>query len=232
MLLAVDTGSVVVAVALIGFITAMMLTAMKKYDLDGVLKIWSGLGTLVGLMTGSMATYFFAAEEQERIVAQAAVTQSALQTAHETELAAKQDVIDSATALVESKDGIISETKMALAAKDETIESLKTAQGSMAFASLFADGGRGGPKMVAWTPGGAGTFPTWGPYGAASEGNFAPDTIGLAIGHLSGATDDEEWSAIAKAFQDAIAAAEKERTGDDSSGSSSAEKRLERPEPN
>jgi len=58
-LAATDAGSVVVAVAIIVLIGAITLVAMLKYDIDAALKVWAALGTVTGLVVGSMGTYFF-----------------------------------------------------------------------------------------------------------------------------------------------------------------------------
>jgi hypothetical protein len=54
-----DANSLIIAITIIAAICVIMLTAMIKYDADGALKIWAALGTLTGLVTGSMAAYFF-----------------------------------------------------------------------------------------------------------------------------------------------------------------------------
>jgi hypothetical protein len=41
---------------LVGTITT---TAIIRYDVDAALKMWSALGTLVGLLTGVIATHYF-----------------------------------------------------------------------------------------------------------------------------------------------------------------------------
>ena len=52
--------SVVVAVAVIGVVGAIAITAIAKYStVDEALKLWSALSGLVGLITGAFVTYFF-----------------------------------------------------------------------------------------------------------------------------------------------------------------------------
>ena len=55
----VEWGSVVVAVALIFMVAVIMIVALVRFSVDGALKMWAGLGTMLGLMTGIMGTYFF-----------------------------------------------------------------------------------------------------------------------------------------------------------------------------
>jgi hypothetical protein len=45
--------------ALVALVTAITITAIIRYDVDSVLKIWSSLGTVVGVVTGAVVTYFF-----------------------------------------------------------------------------------------------------------------------------------------------------------------------------
>jgi hypothetical protein len=71
-------GSVIVAVALIGLVVAIMIVAMIRYDVDGVVKIWGLLGTLVGLIVGTMGTYFFTREEVRSKDSVVAATKAAL----------------------------------------------------------------------------------------------------------------------------------------------------------
>jgi hypothetical protein len=54
-----DSGSVIVAICIILLIGALTFGAMWKHDIDGALKIWAALGTLVGMVVGTMSTYFF-----------------------------------------------------------------------------------------------------------------------------------------------------------------------------
>jgi hypothetical protein len=81
MLLA-DTGSTwqatVFAVALLAMLTVIMVVALLKLKLDGVLKVWTALGPLTGLVTGAIATYFF--------------TRPEIQAAHDQASAAQQQV--------------------------------------------------------------------------------------------------------------------------------------------
>jgi hypothetical protein len=51
--------AMVVAVALIACIVIIMVAAIVKYSVQDVIKIWSILGVLTGLVTGSVGSYFF-----------------------------------------------------------------------------------------------------------------------------------------------------------------------------
>jgi hypothetical protein len=66
----VEWQSAIVAIVLLVLIAAIMIIAMFRYDLDGVLKLWGALGTLFGLVIGSMATYFFTNQTHEARTAQ------------------------------------------------------------------------------------------------------------------------------------------------------------------
>jgi hypothetical protein len=51
--------SAVVATALLATIAAIAIAAIVRYSVDDALKVWSALGTLVGVVTGAFVTYFF-----------------------------------------------------------------------------------------------------------------------------------------------------------------------------
>ena len=74
----VDTGSVVIGVALIVLIGAIMIAVIIRFDFDSVLKMWAGLGTLTGLLVGIMGTYFFTKDQIEQKDSQIRLTQNAL----------------------------------------------------------------------------------------------------------------------------------------------------------
>jgi hypothetical protein len=50
----------IVASVIISVIGAVAVTSIYQYTVDDALKIWSGLSGLIGLVTGVIATYFFA----------------------------------------------------------------------------------------------------------------------------------------------------------------------------
>ena len=54
----------IVAVAIIGAMTIIMVVAMKLYPLGSVLKIWAALGPLTGIIVGAVSSYFFVAKPQ------------------------------------------------------------------------------------------------------------------------------------------------------------------------
>lgn len=56
---AIGWPSAVVAVALIGLTAAIMIVAMKRYQFNEALQIWGALGSIIGVMVGIMASYFF-----------------------------------------------------------------------------------------------------------------------------------------------------------------------------
>jgi len=52
--------STVVAVFFIVLVGAVTITALNVYEVDDFLKVWAVLGTLVGVITGAVPSYFFA----------------------------------------------------------------------------------------------------------------------------------------------------------------------------
>lgn len=50
---------VLVAVAFMGFISSIVLTAILRYDVDGALKVWAALGPVIGFLTGTVLARFF-----------------------------------------------------------------------------------------------------------------------------------------------------------------------------
>lgn len=57
--------SAAVAIALVVALAAMVVASIIKYPVEEVLKVWSALGSLVGVVTGAVATYFFQRENVE-----------------------------------------------------------------------------------------------------------------------------------------------------------------------
>jgi hypothetical protein len=63
--------STLVAVAFIALVAAIFLSVFFHAGIDSALKAWAAIGTLVGVLTGAIPTYFFGqasvrAERQER----------------------------------------------------------------------------------------------------------------------------------------------------------------------
>lgn len=79
MLAEVATGSVIIGVSLIALIAAITIAAIIRYDIDAVLKMWAALGTLLGLLVGTMGTYFFTKDQIQQKDSQIRVAQTALQ---------------------------------------------------------------------------------------------------------------------------------------------------------
>jgi len=52
--------STVVAICFITLVGAVTITALNVYEIDDFLKVWAVLGTLVGVITGAVPSYFFA----------------------------------------------------------------------------------------------------------------------------------------------------------------------------
>ena len=74
----VATGSVVIGVALIALIGAIMIAAVMRFDVDAVLKIWGALGTLLGLVVGTMGAYFFSKDQIQQKDSEIRLTQNPL----------------------------------------------------------------------------------------------------------------------------------------------------------
>jgi hypothetical protein len=74
----IATGSVIIGIALITLIGAIMIAAVIRFDIDAVLKMWGALGTLLGLVVGTMGTYFFTKDQIQQKDALISSTQSAL----------------------------------------------------------------------------------------------------------------------------------------------------------
>lgn len=76
--------SLFVAVGLMIIFAVIILAAIYKYEIDGVVKIFAGMGSLMGLITGAMGTYYFTKDTVEAKESQIKPLQSAL-TASEKE---------------------------------------------------------------------------------------------------------------------------------------------------
>jgi phage/plasmid-associated DNA primase len=75
---ALNSPPVVVALAFIGLVVIITVVAILRYQAQDVLKIWGGLSTIVGVMAGSMATYFFTKEPLQQAQQQVVATQERL----------------------------------------------------------------------------------------------------------------------------------------------------------
>jgi H+/gluconate symporter-like permease len=72
-----------------------MVFAIKRFDVEGVIKIWAMLGVLVGIVTGTFGTYFFTRQATEAKIAEAqtrvtTAEQQTRQTANQLNEAALQ----------------------------------------------------------------------------------------------------------------------------------------------
>lgn len=56
-----------IATILVTLLGAIVVTALLAYPIDGFLKVWAVLGTLVGLVTGAIPGFFFAAHAQRGV---------------------------------------------------------------------------------------------------------------------------------------------------------------------
>jgi hypothetical protein len=51
--------STIIALALIGLVGAIFIIVFEKEGTDAALKVWAAIGTVVGVLTGAIPTYFF-----------------------------------------------------------------------------------------------------------------------------------------------------------------------------
>lgn len=66
-----------IAVCFIALIGAIAITALSVYEVDDFLRVWAVIGTLVGVVTGAVPSFFFSASagkaQEERSQAEAKV---------------------------------------------------------------------------------------------------------------------------------------------------------------
>jgi uncharacterized membrane protein YdjX (TVP38/TMEM64 family) len=93
----VEWPSAIIGVVLLLIIAAIMIIAMFRYDLDGVLKLWAAIGTLFGLVIGSMATYFFTNQAQQAAAARFEAEKQTLVAQHQAAVAEKEKFALAAT---------------------------------------------------------------------------------------------------------------------------------------
>jgi Co/Zn/Cd efflux system component len=65
-----DSQAMIVALALFGLVAVIMVAAILRYPANDVVKIWSLLGALTGLITGAVGSYFFTRPQIEQANAQ------------------------------------------------------------------------------------------------------------------------------------------------------------------
>ncbi|HEV7585798.1 MAG TPA: hypothetical protein VGO14_08475 [Solirubrobacteraceae bacterium] len=53
-----------IATLIVLFVAAIVITALSVYKVDDFLKVWAVIGTLVGVVTGAIPGFFFAATAQ------------------------------------------------------------------------------------------------------------------------------------------------------------------------
>jgi hypothetical protein len=59
--------STVIAVAFIGLVGAIFLTVYSRDGIDAALKAWGAVGTIIGVLTGAIPTYFFGKAANETL---------------------------------------------------------------------------------------------------------------------------------------------------------------------
>lgn len=106
------SDSVVVALALMGLIGVVGVTAIIRYEADGASKIWGGLSGLIGIMTGSFVTFFFTHPQIESANESAALARAKAIEVEES-IEEKKAKIDELTTLIQTapEDKTVSELK-------------------------------------------------------------------------------------------------------------------------
>ena len=59
--------STIIAVTLIALVGAIFLVVYAGDGVDAALKVWGAIGTIVGVLTGAIPTYFFGKATQETL---------------------------------------------------------------------------------------------------------------------------------------------------------------------
>jgi len=76
-----------VAIAFLAFVAAIFLTVFFRDGIDGAMKAWSAIGTIVGVLTGAIPSYFFhrtaQAAQRDASALKAAADAATLQKAKE-----------------------------------------------------------------------------------------------------------------------------------------------------
>jgi hypothetical protein len=67
----------VVAVGYVLLVGAIAIVALDNYSVDDFLKVWAVLGTLIGVLTGAVPSYFFAVSAGKARAAQEQADQRA-----------------------------------------------------------------------------------------------------------------------------------------------------------
>lgn len=110
----VEMGSTVVALGLLVLVGAIMVAAIFRFrSMDDILKLWAGLGTLVGLIVGTMGTYFFTKDVADRSIAKVEAEKSVLNT----ENRAAKEAVAALTAKYDAEKRALTAENEALAAK-------------------------------------------------------------------------------------------------------------------
>lgn len=73
----------IVAVSILVVIAVITIVAMRTFRAADFLKFWSVLGPLIGLVTGSMGSYFFARPQIQAAQEQATTARAEAQTANQ-----------------------------------------------------------------------------------------------------------------------------------------------------
>ena len=87
-----DWPAAVVAIGMMALVAALMIVAMHRDGIDAGLKMWAALGTLVGILTGSMATFFFTRQSTQAAIGQAQAAEQLAQHATEEAQSLRTDL--------------------------------------------------------------------------------------------------------------------------------------------
>ena len=86
--------STVIAIALMTLIGGIFIVVFLKSGTDAALKVWAVLGTLIGVLTGAIPTYFFqqgnVQAAQQNVAAAKGVADSAREEMHNAQAKAEQ----------------------------------------------------------------------------------------------------------------------------------------------
>src|SRR5882724_9244536 len=84
----------IIGLAIIGMILAITIAAIIKYaEVGPVIMIWGVMGTLIGLISGTMGTYFFTKEKVQLQASQIKTFQTALQASENERVHAGRQVL-------------------------------------------------------------------------------------------------------------------------------------------
>lgn len=214
----IDSGPVVVAVCLLILVGVIMVIAMIKCaSVDDILKLWGGIGALLGLITGSMGAYFFTRDANGRFDASIAKQNQAVVSQLEQSgqsLAAVKSEVQGLSSKLESQGVAVEEMKVAATESKETNKALKAVldatKGEMISLAMVKPSFPSG--LVAYPVSGSSKVGEESPRvvldTAISEQQFLGSLDGLVETSVA---ESEERKRFAKALKSAVAAPKDKR---------------------